>query len=242
MKRLALLVLAVLTVGLAAGAATANAPAGTVTKAGSTAAQVPGGKISVRFKINRFVKRGGKLYARGATIAKFTPNNGDPATVVSKPFIARVKLGKFAGASAKTICTVLDLTLGPLDLNLLGLMVHLDKVHLLITADSEGGLLGSLLCPGIAGQSASSLRPAQVHRLNQVVHRSGLARSGTGVAVPIQQAHTTQGICTILDLTLGPVDLNLLGLMVHLDTVHLVITGDPQGGLLGRLLCNLLGP
>jgi hypothetical protein len=45
------------------------------------------------------------------------------------------------------ICTVLDLTLGPLDLNLLGLMVHLDTVHLVITADSEGGLLGSLLCP-----------------------------------------------------------------------------------------------
>jgi hypothetical protein len=45
------------------------------------------------------------------------------------------------------ICTVLDLTLGPLDLNLLGLMVHLDTVHLLITADSAGGILGSLLCP-----------------------------------------------------------------------------------------------
>lgn len=48
-------------------------------------------------------------------------------------------------------CTILDLTLGPLDLDLLGLMVHLDQVHLLITAESgPGNLLGNLLC-GIAG-------------------------------------------------------------------------------------------
>jgi hypothetical protein len=63
------------------------------------------------------------------------------------------------------ICTVLDLTLGPLDLNLLGLIVHLsgaaptDPVHLLITADSNGGILGSLLCSlagGGGGARASS--------------------------------------------------------------------------------------
>ncbi|TML28223.1 MAG: hypothetical protein E6G26_06900 [Actinobacteria bacterium] len=47
-------------------------------------------------------------------------------------------------------CQILDLTLGPLDLNLLGLMVHLDRVHLNITAQSgPGNLLGNLLC-GVA--------------------------------------------------------------------------------------------
>ena len=40
-----------------------------------------------------------------------------------------------------------QLTLGPLDLNLLGLMVHLDQVVLDITAQSgAGNLLGNLLC------------------------------------------------------------------------------------------------
>jgi hypothetical protein len=48
-------------------------------------------------------------------------------------------------------------------------------------------------------------------------------------------------ICPILDLTLGPLDLNLLGLIVHLDTVHLVITADSEGGILGQLLCGLAG-
>jgi hypothetical protein len=54
------------------------------------------------------------------------------------------------------IGTVLDLVLGPLDLNLLGLMVHLDKVHLVITADSEGGILGSLLCSLAGGGGAAA--------------------------------------------------------------------------------------
>ena len=48
--------------------------------------------------------------------------------------------------------------------------------------------------------------------------------------------------CQILDLVLGPVDLDLLGLQVHLDTVHLNITaqGGP-GNLLGNLLCAVAG-
>ena len=48
------------------------------------------------------------------------------------------------------------------------------------------------------------------------------------------------GSCQILDLTLGPLDLNLLGLTVHLDTVHLNITAQSgSGNLLGNLLCSV---
>jgi hypothetical protein len=47
-----------------------------------------------------------------------------------------------------------------------------------------------------------------------------------------------QGTCQILHLELGPVDLNLLGLMVHLDRVVLDITAQSgSGNLLGNLLC-----
>jgi hypothetical protein len=50
------------------------------------------------------------------------------------------------------------------------------------------------------------------------------------------------GSCQILDLTLGPLDLNLLGLVVHLDTVHLNITAERgPGNLLGNLLCAVAG-
>lgn len=49
--------------------------------------------------------------------------------------------------AAQGTCQILHLTLGPLDLNLLGLMVHLDRVVLDITAQSgPGNLLGNLLC------------------------------------------------------------------------------------------------
>ena len=55
-----------------------------------------------------------------------------------------------ASASAAT-CRILSLTLGPLDLDLLGLQVHLNRVVLTIDAQSgPGNLLGNLLC-AIAG-------------------------------------------------------------------------------------------
>lgn len=70
---------------------------------------------------------------------------------------------------------------------------------------------------------------------------------GAVTAVP-QQAVTVplavSGSCQILNLTLGPLDLDLLGLQVHLNQVVLNITAVPgAGNLLGNLLCavaNLL--
>lgn len=55
-----------------------------------------------------------------------------------------------ASAKAAT-CRILSLTLGPLDLDLLGLQIHLNRVVLTIDAQSgPGNLLGNLLC-AIAG-------------------------------------------------------------------------------------------
>jgi hypothetical protein len=47
--------------------------------------------------------------------------------------------------------------------------------------------------------------------------------------------------CTVLKLVLGPLDLTLLGLEVHLNQVVLEINADPSGGLLGQLLCAIAG-
>jgi len=48
--------------------------------------------------------------------------------------------------------------------------------------------------------------------------------------------------CDILHLHLGALDLNLLGLVVHLDPVRLDITAQPgPGNLLGNLLCAISG-
>jgi hypothetical protein len=46
------------------------------------------------------------------------------------------------------------------------------------------------------------------------------------------------GTCSVLNLTIGPVDLNLLGLVVHLDTVHLTVDAQSgPGNLVGNLVC-----
>jgi hypothetical protein len=75
----------------------------------------------------------------------------------------------------------------------------------------------------------------------------GTLTSLTGVTTPVSQQVTTTIIaaqatqsCTILDLTLGPLHLDLLGLVVDLNQVHLVITAKPgSGNLLGNLLCAI---
>jgi hypothetical protein len=77
---------------------------------------------------------------------------------------------------------------------------------------------------------------------------TGLAAVGTVTGIPgvADQAVTlplqATGTCDILHLTLGPLDLNLLGLVVHLDQVVLDITAEQgPGNLLGNLLCAVAG-
>ena len=51
-----------------------------------------------------------------------------------------------------------------------------------------------------------------------------------------------QASCSILDLVLGPLHLDLLGLVVDLNQVVLDITGATgAGNLLGNLLCAITG-
>src|SRR6266480_96251 len=128
--------------------------------------------MTVRFTIQRFVRRGKRLYAVGTTSAKFTPvaSRSDlPTATSSKRFTARVVAVKSI-KSAQRICPVLELTLGPTHLNLLGLIVDLSTVHLTITADSEGGVLGQLLC----GLTHKNTRQVAA-RLTKAAHRSGLS-------------------------------------------------------------------
>jgi hypothetical protein len=232
------------TVVLAFGAATASsgttAPARPHVLVSSTAPQ----KVGIRYTVKKFVRRGNHLVAYGRAYARYLPTSG-PRKTTSRAFTASVAVRGRHLSAAQRICPILDLTLAPLDLNLLGLMIHLDQVHLTLTANSNGGVLGSLLC-GLTNNRLT----AQTVKLNWVVQHSGLSSTGTGFVVSVQPQQAPGGapgstpkvvtpstICTVLDLTLGPLDLNLLGLMVHLDQVHLLITADSNGGLLGGLLC-----
>ena len=80
---------------------------------------------------------------------------------------------------------------------------------------------------------------------NRKVTRENLSIPATLAGAPAGGARAAQLSCKVLTLTLGPLDLNLLGLRVQLNQVNLRITAIPGGGLLGDLLCgitNLLNP
>ena len=97
-----------------------------------------------QFTLQRFTVADGSLAAVGQLTGTLTNTVTGVVQNVSQAVTLPI-------ADATGTCQILDLTLGPLDLDLLGLVVHLDQVHLEITAESgPGNLLGNLLC-GIAG-------------------------------------------------------------------------------------------
>jgi hypothetical protein len=108
-----------------------------------------------------------------------------------------------------------------------------------ITAAQSGGALsGVFQITGFALNSAGQL-VANGNFTGTLTNAAGAVTNlvGTAVSSVVTPAQTSAG-CQILDLTLGPLHLNLLGLVVDLNQVHLNITAQPgPGNLLGNLLC-----
>jgi hypothetical protein len=83
--------------------------------------------------------------------------------------------------------------------------------------------------------------------VNAVGMLVGTATTPTGpvpiartVSIPV--ALVNPATCDILHLELGPLDLDLLGLVVHLDKIVLDIDAQSgPGNLLGNLLCSVAG-
>jgi len=109
-----------------------------------------------------------------------------------------------------------------------------------ITGPVTGTFQGTLQMTGF--QVANGVLSAVGTLIGNVVDGTGnvLATVNQQVSGPVQATAT----CTVLDLTLGPLDLNLLGLRIQLNQVNLLITAVPgASNLLGNLLCavtNLL--
>ena len=115
------------------------------------------GVVRGTFVPKRFEVRKGTPYAVGTLHAVLRRGDGSLLGRTTRTVALPVKRGSVSKAAtgqataAQANCQVLDLVLGPLDLNLLGLKVHLNKVVLNIVASSgAGALLGNLLC-AVAG-------------------------------------------------------------------------------------------
>jgi len=118
-----------------------------------------GGAFDGTFDLDRIVGRGDVLTAVGTLSGTLTDAEANViGTVTDVPL-------SLALQQATGSCEILDLVLGPLDLDLLGLVVHLDTVHLNITAEQgSGNLLGNLLC-AVAGLLDNSASPNAIAQL-----------------------------------------------------------------------------
>ncbi len=121
--------------------------------------------FSGTFSISRFVSQGAALYAVGKLSGTLTNTATGATRIVNRP--VRIPV---TAASVDPSCTILTLTLGPLHLDLLGLVVDLNQVVLTITAQQgPGNLLGNLLC-AIAGLlNGGSPLGSLANLLNQVL-------------------------------------------------------------------------
>ena len=125
-------------------------------------------------------------------------------------------------------------------------------------AQEQPGLSFPINTTGATGTFTGVLRVTSFAVQNNVLVASGMVTgtvvNATGVATSVARTVTmpvsTTGSakvaaakalsCDILHLELGPLDLDLLGLVVHLDKVVLDLSAAPgAGNLLGNLLCSI---
>ena len=172
----------------------------------------------------------------GMVTAKLTNATGQTQTTRSKV--------AFTAAAGKS-CQILNLTLNQLHLSLLGLNVDLAKVVLTITGIKQGqpggGILGSLFCSLASTKLSKAQRASAARQLTTDLQRRSnqrVLRFSVNLR-PNATAAAAGATCPVLDLILGPLHLNLLGLVVDLNKVHLTVTATQGGGLLGNLFCSL---
>jgi hypothetical protein len=119
-----------------------------------------GKKFTGTYTIDRFIAKGGKLYSVGTVKGKLRGKRVRRENVRMPAQVAHAS-GGAARASQVPLplpplppgnaCSILALDLGPINLNVLGLVVRTNQIQLRIDAvEGPGNLLGNLLC-GITG-------------------------------------------------------------------------------------------
>jgi len=173
-------------------------------------------------------------------------------TIAGQAFTAPITLG--TSPSASSDCPILHLSLGPINLNVLGLQLTTSPICLNVDASpGKGQLLGNLLCGlshaldqpgGTLGGFLGTLSPANLTSLTNGL--TSLLDGALGSLLDRARASISPTSTTnILHLSVGPLNLNLLGLKVKLDncsggpvTVDLNAVSGP-GNLLGNILSGL---
>lgn len=120
--------------------------------------------------VPKFSSKSGKALA-DLSFTRFTSKSGKVTTLPH----AVTRSVPVTNAVTKNVCRILNLKLGPLHLNLLGLVVNLNRVHLTITAvRGPGNLLGNLLCAVAHLLDGSAPAASQAGLLNDVTGTLGI--------------------------------------------------------------------
>jgi hypothetical protein len=151
--------------------------------------------------------------------------------------VAGTGSGSLSNAPAATT-PVLDLYVAPVQLNLLGLLVTTSPIHLTITAHSGNGLILGNVITDLANLFNPPIQPLNIDLLNQKLAAllTELNQQIPGVN-PAPTPPVNLGNGQFLNLTVPPIDLNLLGLV--LQTSPITVNAYSQQGS-GELLGNIL--
>lgn len=193
-------------------------------------------RLSLTAQITSFQATAARVVANGTLTG--TLRSGARVTRDTAP----VKFAVMARASGGR-CNVLTLRLAPVYLELLGLQVQTSYISLNIYA-VRGAVLGNLFC-ALAHATVSFPRVAS--DLNSRLGSRPLRVLSASEGLPARAAQASPAACQVLKLVLGPLRLNLLGLVVSLygqttaSPVVVTISAVPSEGLLGQLLCGLAG-
>lgn len=130
------------------------------------------GTVTGSFEPQRFkVTKAGRLKVIGDLTATMTRGSGAVVGTTTEQVALVVKRADGAAvARAAGSCKILNLVLGPLDLDLLGLQVHLDRVVLdIVAVPGPGNLLGNLLCAVAGLLDRGGLRTEVANILNAIL-------------------------------------------------------------------------
>lgn len=115
------------------------------------------------FTLTRFVVQNGQLAAVGTLTGTVTNSAGQTVGAI----VRNITLSLI---TINATCDILHLELGPIDLNLLGLVVHVDKIVIDIDAQAgPGNLLGNLLCAIANLLNSNGALNALANLLNQLL-------------------------------------------------------------------------
>ena len=169
-----------------------------------------------------------------------------------QPFTSPITLAT-RDTGAPGSCPILDLQIGPIDQNLPGFHVETSPICVAVTAIEGGGRLGDLFCrlgrlrqsgvplddilAALTSPELTAVLDLVATLVNQVLD---LVTSNTLLN---ELRGLIQASCTVLDLSVGPLELNVSGLVIELDDcaggpVTVTIKAIPGVGRLGHL-CSL---